>query len=120
MIKNLFRSLIVIVSLMFGGCHDPVEKKDQDPKGDGEITVEERMTALDRCEAKANEHNNLVSPEDRIQMLTWLTTQPEFAMAGFAGEQLFAVFTRTTGSCFFCTLRWTKQAVELRQMDETQ
>ena len=93
MIKNLFRSLIVIVSLMFGGCHDPVEKKDQDPKGDGEITVEERMTALDRCEAKANELNNLVSPEDRIQMLTWLTTQPEFAMAGFAGEQLFAVFT---------------------------
>ena len=103
MIKNLSLSLflIVIVSLMFPGCDEPADM-DKDPAGD-EMTVQERMSVLDRCVAKANELNNLVSIEDRMQMLNWLTTEPGFGVAGFAGEQLFAVFKddRVFGKKFF-------------------
>ncbi len=83
--------LMSIVAILLA-CSGPEEITPPTGAGDTIITIEERMAALDRCVAKANELNNLVAMEDRIQMLTWLTTEPEFAVAGFAGDQLYAVF----------------------------
>jgi hypothetical protein len=59
---------------------------------DTTITVEDRMEVFEACKKKSVELNNLESVEDRVSFLAWLTTQPAFYSAGFAGEDLYAVF----------------------------
>ena len=80
--------LLAVATLL--QCSDPEEPGPNNP--DQEITVEQRLQILGDLKNKAVELNNLVTAEDRAQFLAWLSTHPHVADAGYAEEDLYAVF----------------------------
>src|SRR5688572_22914993 len=71
-------------------CSNPDEPG---PNGPNEkITDEQRLQILDDLRNKAIQLNNLATAEDRAQFLEWLSAHPHVADAGYAEEDLYAVF----------------------------
>ena len=83
-----FIIFLIIAALL--RCGNPDEPG---PNGPNEkITDEQRLQVLDDLRNKAIELNNLITAEDRAQFLEWLSAHPHVADAGYAEEDLYAVF----------------------------
>ena len=80
--------LLAIATLI--QCSDPEEPGPNN--ANEKITDEQRLEILDDFRNKAIELNNLVTAEDRAQFLEWLSTHPHIADAGYAEEDVYAVF----------------------------
>lgn len=59
---------------------------------DGTLTDDERIAVLDACDVKATALNNLKSINDKVQFIAWLFDEGDFYSAGFAGNDVYAVF----------------------------
>ena len=58
------------------------------------ITDEARLAALEKCDLKAKELNELKQEADKMQFISWAKQQPEFRTAGLLdGKGVYAVFT---------------------------
>lgn len=92
--KKILAYSLMLIIVISGLTKCSKVEDDPAPNGsiDRTITDEERIEVLRRCESKAAELHNLAGAEDQIQLLTWLLTQPEFSSAGFAGDDLYALF----------------------------
>jgi len=95
LMKKILAHCLIIIMIIAGLVKCSKIEDDLGPIGSSDTTItdEDRIEVLQRCESKAAELNNLEGVQDRIQFLTWLFTQPAFSSAGFAGEDLYALFT---------------------------
>lgn len=83
--------MLVLTIATLSQCSKP----DDEPGPSGpeeQITDEQRLAILDETKTKAIEFNNLSTADDRDAFLEWLSAQPHFSSAGYAEDDLFAVF----------------------------
>lgn len=83
--------MLVLATATLLQCSKPDDEPG--PNGpDEQITDEQRLAILEETKTKAIEFNNLSTADDRDAFLEWLLTQPHFSNAGYAEDDLFAVF----------------------------
>src|SRR5690606_916908 len=101
-IRSLFLFTCLLTGLLFRCGSDELENAPQVPNNTGNpgtpgtpISDEARLKALEDCQSKAAELNNLKKFEDKVQFVAWLYQNPAFATAGFFPESLdvYAMFT---------------------------
>lgn len=101
-IRSLFLFTCLLTGLLFRCGSDELENTPQVPNNPGNpgtpgtpISDEARLKALEDCQSKAAELNNLKKFEDKVQFVAWLYQNPAFATAGFFPESLdvYAMFT---------------------------
>src|SRR5690606_41800741 len=92
-IRSLFLFTCLLTGLLFRCGSDELENAPQVPNNTGNpgtpgtpISDEARLKALEDCQSKAAEWNNLKKLEDKVQTIACRYQQPAMATAGYRPE----------------------------------
>lgn len=91
---------IILASIVYG-CSSDEEGNPSNPNTPNNpnepgkpITDDARLAALEKCDAKIKELNEITNEADRLQFISWVKQQPEFRTSGqLDGSGVYAVFT---------------------------